>query len=176
MPPMGEGVTIYEVQRFGTDRSRRELPRVIAGAVRLTWAAGRRRLVTVLVLEALAAVGLAALVLLGQEVLTGVLAADRDGTGWSGLVPDLVALAVLSTALTVGQSFVMREHQLLSELTSRHAQARILDVACGVELRAFDDPAFHDRVARAQAAVSGRSRSCTAWSASPRRRPARSAA
>jgi ATP-binding cassette, subfamily B, bacterial len=150
---VGEGVTIYDVQRFGSDRSRRELPRVIARALRLTKAAGRRELYTLLVLEALNAVGLAALVLLGRDVLTGVLEADRAGSGWHGLVPDLVAVAVLSTALTVSQALVMREHQLLGELTARHAQARILDVACAVELSAFDDPSFHDRVARAQAAV-----------------------
>jgi ABC-type multidrug transport system fused ATPase/permease subunit len=150
---VGEGVTIYDVQRFGSDRSRRELPRIVAGALRLTWAAGRRELLTVLVLEALAAVGLAALVLLGRDVLTGVLDADRDGTGWESLVPDIVALGVLSTLLTVGQAFVNREHQLLGELTAGHAQARILDIACAVELSAFDHPAFHDRVARAQAAA-----------------------
>ena len=153
MAPVGEGVTIYDVQRLGSDRSRRELPRVVAGALRLTWAAGRRELITVLVLEALAAIGLAALVLLGREVLTGVLAADQADTGWAGLGPDLVALAILSTLLTVGQAVVAREHQLMSELTSRHAQGQILDVACAVELSAFDDPGFHDRVARAQAAV-----------------------
>jgi len=38
----------------------------------------------------------------------------------------------------------------LSELTSRYAQDRILDVTCAVELAAFDQPEFHDRAARAQ--------------------------
>lgn len=140
-------------RRPAANRSRRELPRVIAGALRLIWAAGRREFVTVLLVEALAAAGLAGLVLLGREVLQGVLAADSDGTGWSGLVPELAALAALSTVLAVTQALVGRQHQLLAELTSRHAQTRILDGACGVELSAFDDPAFHDRVARAQAAV-----------------------
>jgi ATP-binding cassette subfamily B protein len=49
---------------------------------------------------------------------------------------------------------VLREQQqLLSELTSRYAQDRILDVTCAVELAAFDEPEFHDRTARAQAGV-----------------------
>jgi len=49
---------------------------------------------------------------------------------------------------------VLREQQrMLSELTSRYAQDRILDVTCAVELAAFDEPEFHDRVARAQAGV-----------------------
>jgi len=74
---MGEGVTIYDVRRLGSDRSRRELPRIVAGALRLVWAAGRRELATVLALEALGAIGLAGLVLLGREVLSSVLEADR---------------------------------------------------------------------------------------------------
>jgi ATP-binding cassette subfamily B protein len=49
---------------------------------------------------------------------------------------------------------VLREQQrMLSELASRYAQDRILDVTCAVELAAFDLPDFHDRVARAQAGV-----------------------
>jgi ATP-binding cassette, subfamily B, bacterial len=47
---------------------------------------------------------------------------------------------------------VLREQQrMLSELVSRYAQDRILDVTCAVELAAFDQPEFHDRFARAQA-------------------------
>jgi hypothetical protein len=38
----------------------------------------------VLVLEALAAVGVAALVLLSRDVLTGVLAADRQASAYAG--------------------------------------------------------------------------------------------
>jgi hypothetical protein len=106
---MGEGFTIYDLQTAGSNRSRRELPRVIAGALRLIWAAGRREFVTVLLVEALAAAGLAGLVLLGREVLQGVLAADSDGTGWSGLVPELAALAALSTVLAVTQALVGRQ-------------------------------------------------------------------
>jgi ATP-binding cassette, subfamily B, bacterial len=151
--PIGEGFTIFDLQAAGSDRSRRELPRIVAGALRLVWAAGRRQLATVIALEAFAAIGLAGLVLLGQSVLAGVLDADRTDAGWSDLLPQLVALAVLSTALSVGQALVGRQHQLLAELTSRHAQAQILDVACAVDLDAFDDPAFHDRIARANAAV-----------------------
>jgi ATP-binding cassette subfamily B protein len=145
------GFTIFDLESAQHNRSRRELPRVIAGAVRLLWAAGRRELATLVALEALAAAGIAALVLLGQDALSGVLAADRTGGGWSGFLPQVAALAVVSTLLTVGHVVVSREQQLLTELTGRHAQARIHDVACAVELAAFDDPAFHDRIARAQA-------------------------
>jgi hypothetical protein len=62
------GFTIYDAQSAEHGRSRRELPRVIAGAVRLLWAAGRRQLMVLVAVEALSAAGIAALVLLGQDV------------------------------------------------------------------------------------------------------------
>jgi ABC-type multidrug transport system fused ATPase/permease subunit len=147
---VGEGYTIYELMDAGRGRSRRELPKLIAGATRLMWAAGRRELLAVVALEALSAVGLAVTVLLGQDALAGILRADRDGGGWRGFLPEVIALAVVSAVLTVTQALIRHQDQLLSELTERHAQARILDVACEVELAAFDEPSFHDRVARAQ--------------------------
>jgi hypothetical protein len=43
-----------------------------------------------------------------------------------------------------------REHrEILAELAARHAQSQIIDVACAVELEAYDTPAFHDRLVRA---------------------------
>jgi ATP-binding cassette, subfamily B, bacterial len=43
-----------------------------------------------------------------------------------------------------------REHrEILAELASRHAQSQIIDVACAVELEAYETPAFHDRLVRA---------------------------
>ena len=49
---------------------------------------------------------------------------------------------------------ILREQQrILTELTTRYAQDRILDVTCAVDLAAFDEPEFHDRTARAQAGV-----------------------
>jgi hypothetical protein len=48
----------------------------------------------------------------------------------------------------------LRELQrMMTELTTRYAQDRILDVTGAVELAAFDQPEFHDRTARAQAGV-----------------------
>jgi ATP-binding cassette subfamily B protein len=144
------GVTIYQVNQ-PTERSRRELPRVIAGALKLMWAAGPRELATVASVELVSAVGLAVAVLLGRDVLDALVAADQTGAGWESFLPELVALAVLSILLTVAQALVGRQHQMLMELTTHEAQARILDVTAAVELAAYDDPLFHDRAARAQA-------------------------
>jgi ATP-binding cassette subfamily B protein len=144
------GVTIYQLNQ-PADRSRRELPRVIAGALKLMWAAGPRELATVAGVELVSAVGLAVAVLLGRDVLEALVQADQTGAGWKSFLPELVALAVLSILLTVAQALVGRQHQMLMELTTHEAQARILDVTAAVELAAYDDPAFHDRAARAQA-------------------------
>jgi ATP-binding cassette subfamily B protein len=144
------GVTIYQLNQ-PADRSRRELPRVIAGALKLMWAAGPRELATVAGVELVSAVGLAVAVLLGRDVLEALVQAEQTGAGWESFLPELVALAVLSILLTVAQALVGRQHQMLMELTTHEAQARILDVTAAVELAAYDDPAFHDRAARAQA-------------------------
>jgi ATP-binding cassette subfamily B protein len=144
------GVTIYQLNQ-PTDRSRRELPRVIGGALKLMWAAGPRELATVAGVELVSAIGLAVAVLLGRDVLEALVQAEQTGAGWESFLPELVALAVLSVLLTVAQALVGRQHQMLMELTTHEAQARILDVTAAVELAAYDDPAFHDRAARAQA-------------------------
>jgi hypothetical protein len=69
------GVTIYQLNQ-PADRSRRELPRVIAGALKLMWAAGPRELATVAGVELVSAVGLAVAVLLGRDVLEALVQAD----------------------------------------------------------------------------------------------------
>lgn len=117
------------------------------------WAAARRELlvaVAALVVQSAATVGL---VLLGERLLAAILGADRAGGGLGDLVGPAAALLVVSAASSAAGAVAEAQQQLMTELTGRHAQARVLDVACAVELEAFDDPAFHDRVARAQSAT-----------------------
>ena len=131
------------------DRSLRHLPRLCREAVRLVWAAGRRELLVVLAVKAVNGIGLAAVLLLGKEVLDGVIAAGRGGAGAELVLPRLLLL----TAVMAGLSFLSaigREHrEILAELASRYAQSQIIDVACAVELEAYETPAFHDRLVRA---------------------------
>jgi len=67
--------------------------------------------------------------------------------------PSAVLLGVITAALGLAGVVLREKERMLSELTSRYAQDRILDVTCAVDLAAFDQPEFHDRVARAQAGV-----------------------
>ena len=144
------GVTwadIYESPQV--DRSLRHLPRLCREAVRLVWAAGRRELLVVLAIKAVNGLGLAAVLLLGKEVLDGVIAAGRSGAGASTVLPTLLLLTIVMAGLGF-LSAIGREHrEILAELTSRHAQSQIIDVACAVELEAYETPAFHNRLARA---------------------------
>jgi ATP-binding cassette, subfamily B, bacterial len=148
--PGSGGVTwadIYESPQV--NRSLRRLPQLCREAVRLVWAAGRRELLVVLAIKVVNGLGLAAVLLLGKEVLDGVIAAGRSGAGASTVLPRLLLLTVVTAGLGF-LSAIGREHrEILAELASRHAQSQIIDVACAVELDAYDTPAFHDRLVRA---------------------------
>ena len=113
------------------DRSLRRLPQLCREAVQLVWAAGRRELLVVLAIKAVNGAGLAAVLLLGKGVLDGVIAAGRSGAGTGTVLPRLLALTLVSAGLGF-LSAVGREHrEILAELTSRHAQSRIIEVAGG---------------------------------------------
>jgi ABC-type multidrug transport system fused ATPase/permease subunit len=145
--------TIYALHGADAPRSTRELPRLISAALRIVWAAGRREATLALALQTVAGLGTGAMVLVGQRVLSGVLDADRSGSGVGGFLPAAAALAVLTAALGIVAAVRREQEEMLAELTARYVQSQILDITCAVELAAFDEPAFHDRVARAQASV-----------------------
>src|SRR5580658_7621145 len=67
------GPTIYELNARGEKRSVREIPRLVAAGVAITWHAGRRELTTMAVLELLSGVGVAAEVVVGRRVLEAIL-------------------------------------------------------------------------------------------------------
>jgi len=121
--------------------------------VRIVWAAARRPLLLVVALELVQAVGLAGVLLSGQRAFAAVLEAERTGGAAAELLPNAVPVLLALVALGVTGALIEHQRHLMTELTARYAQGRVLDVACAVELAAFDDPRFHDQVARAQASV-----------------------
>jgi ATP-binding cassette, subfamily B, bacterial len=142
--------TIFDYQ--GVDRRRpiRELPGLVAGALRIMWAAGRRQLALTLALQVLSGLGLLAAVVLGRDLVDAILTADRTSGTLRDVLPDALGLAAVLALLGVGSALQDAQRQLLSELVTRHAQERILEIACRVELDAYERPGFHDRLARAQ--------------------------
>jgi ATP-binding cassette, subfamily B, bacterial len=157
------GPSIYELNARAEGRSPREIPRLVMAGLAITWHAGRRELITMAALELLSGIGVAAELVVGRRVLAAVLAAAPTTTVHLTTVPPAAGLASVwvsaaifgaITALLGLAGVVLREQQrMLSELTPRYAQDRILDVTCAAGLAAFDDHEFHDRVARAQAGV-----------------------
>jgi ATP-binding cassette, subfamily B, bacterial len=145
--------TLYDLSQADAPRSARDLPRLVAAATRIVWAAGPREAALTAGLQLVGGLGIGVSVLVGKRVLDGILGADRTGQGIEDFLPSVVALAVLTAALGLVAAVRREQEELLAELTARFAQARVLDVACAVELEAFDRPGFHDRVARAQASI-----------------------
>jgi ATP-binding cassette subfamily B protein len=143
-------VTWYDiVEPPPASRSLRRLPGLCREAVRLVWAAGPRELLGSLAVKLAGGLGLAVVLLLGRDVIAAAGAAGRSGAGAGAVLPELLLL----TAVTAGLGFLAaigRElGEILSELASRHAQAQVIEVACAVELEAYDTPAFHNRLLRA---------------------------
>src|ERR1700733_6713010 len=88
--PRGErgGPTVLELHSPGKRRAAREIPRLVAAGIAICWRAGRRELITLGVLELLSGAGVAAEVVVGRQVLQGVLltgdAASGAGAGPGG--------------------------------------------------------------------------------------------
>jgi ATP-binding cassette subfamily B protein len=152
------GPTIYELNARGDGRSPRDIPRLVAAGLAITWHAGRRELIIMGVLELVSGIGVAAEVVVGRRVLAAVLATEHTSAGQaspglSSVWPSAVTLGIITAVLGLAGVIIREQQRTLSELTSRYAQDRILDVTCAVELAAFDQPEFHDRAARAQLGV-----------------------
>ncbi len=129
----------------------RRLPRLTGEALALVWAAGPGELLVSVALKVTGGLGLAVVLLLGRGVLAGVLDADQTGSSAStaGVLPRLVALTAIIATLGFVAALGRETSTLLGTRTQRHAQGRIIDVACAVELEAYETPAFHDRLLRA---------------------------
>ncbi|MGH9281596.1 MAG: ABC transporter ATP-binding protein, partial [Acidimicrobiales bacterium] len=102
------------------------------------------------------ALGVVAQVLVGRHVLETILTADRLDRAASSVVPGLVALLGVTSVLHFAAAARNHLQTLLTELTLRYSQGRILDVAAVVDLEAFENPEFHDCLQRAQVGANSR--------------------
>ena len=147
------GPTIFEINAMGGGRSARDIPRLVAAGLAITWRAGRRELIVIALLEVLSGIGVAAEVVVGRRLLESVLTAQHTTAGLAGVWPSAAVLGVITAVLGAAGAVLREQQRLLTELTSRYAQDKILDVTCAADLAAFDEPEFHDRAARAQMGV-----------------------
>jgi len=130
--------------------SARELPRLAWQALSLSWAAGRGELATASILGLLVGTCVALQVLAVQAVLETVVNAGSSGS-FASVLPALALLGGITVLINVAAALEAERNRLLSELVSRHALDRIVDVATRVDLLAFESPDFYDRLQRARA-------------------------
>jgi ATP-binding cassette subfamily B protein len=150
-PPAGagrDGFDIDQVLAPVTERPLRQLPHLVAGAVRLTWEAARNLLVVSTGLQLVTSVALAVQVLVGKRLVSALLA-TRHGRGFGPVIPDLVVLVVATAVLGFASLARFELSTPLAERVARHATGKVLDVAVAIDLLAFETPAFHDRLQRA---------------------------
>ena len=131
-----------------SERRLTRMPRLLKGAIKLVWQAAPREFSLSGALQVLAAVGIAAQVLVGQQLLQRVLDVG-DGTDFGDTVPWLVLFAGLGVLLAFANIARVEQQRVLTELVARHALSQVLDVSTSVDLLAYDDPSFHNRLERA---------------------------
>lgn len=144
-PPSCED--LYEEART-RPRSVRLLPSIIRDAIRLVWAAAPRELTISIVLKVVNGAGLALAFLFGKNLMARLLT-DGPPPRTVDVLPSVLLLAALVSALGLVAAAGREVREVLSETVARYAKERIVDVAAAVELQAYENPAFHNRLARA---------------------------
>ncbi|WP_329101304.1 ABC transporter ATP-binding protein/permease [Micromonospora sp. NBC_01699] len=130
----------------------RDMCRAATRAVRMSWAADRRGVLTVVGLQLTTAVGLAGALLLLRGMVDDVMPlAGRGGAEAdpSTLASGLVALIALGAAGGILQTLSKMRQQILTDRVDRHVISLVLRTAAHTELWEFEDPDFHDRLQRA---------------------------
>ncbi|HTR93901.1 MAG TPA: ATP-binding cassette domain-containing protein [Trebonia sp.] len=86
------GLTIFEINAMGGGGSARDLPRLVAAGLAITWRAGRRALIVMALLELLSGIGVAAEAVVGRRLLESVLTAQHTTAGLAEVWPSAAAL------------------------------------------------------------------------------------
>jgi ATP-binding cassette subfamily B protein len=150
-PVTQPGVSLYDRIRPPADqRTVRRLPALVGRAVRLVHHAGGRVFWASVAVQLLAGAVVTAQVLAARLVLDRVIEADRAGDGLDAVAPSLLVLVGLTAVLGLSAAAARELSTLLTELVGRDATGRILDVASAVDLEAYEEPGFHDRLERAR--------------------------
>jgi ATP-binding cassette subfamily B protein len=145
---VNETFDVQELFHPEVDRSLRQLPRLMAGALRLVWGAARGQFILNVVLLGVGSAALALQVLVGKDLLTKLLS-DNTTKDFSSAVPYVVLLAVVLAVASITLILRNEVQRLLAELVARSSMQQVVDAACRADLARFEDPSFHDRLQRA---------------------------
>jgi ATP-binding cassette subfamily B protein len=92
--------------------------------------------------------GVVAQLLVGRQALQALLDGARSGASLVSVLPWGAAVAGLSAAMFTASSVQRERQHILGEQVSRYVEGEVLDVAAAVDLKAFETPAFHNRMQR----------------------------
>ena len=146
--PAAPRYNLDEVLRPRTERRFRRLPRLFFQAFDLVRKAAPRQLAVSAALQVVQGAGLAAQLVLARHVLSR-LVTGGDEADFASLAPALLLLAAVGTAVAFANLARTEQQRLLAETVGRYATARVLDVSSSVELIAYEQPEFADRLQRA---------------------------
>jgi ATP-binding cassette subfamily B protein len=147
----------FSLQEYYTPTHRKRLsrfPRLARISFGIVVASARRELIQIVALQALSAAGLAAELLLVKSLLGHLV--GHSGIHFTGLLPQLIALSVLTLVLGTSSVVLGLQGRLLAQLVARHAIDKVARAAASVDLITYESPAFHNRLQRAQLAASSR--------------------
>ena len=130
------------------ERTLRRFPRLLHHAFRLVWRAARRPFIITAVLQAGAGLAVVAQLLVGKLVLDELVGSDHPSFG--AVMPKIAAFAAVTACAQIMNFALAEQNRILTALVERSAILQVIDVAAAVDLVAYDRPAFHNRLQRAQ--------------------------
>lgn len=149
--------TLYDMKVSSRGRQgARRIPSMMVEALRLAWSAGSRPLVIVIALQVVSAALIAVQLLVGRQVLQGLMAATGQASLGESLAPAIALLVGAAVLLGVIEALAAHQQRYLTELVTNHTYDRIIDVASSVDLASFEDPQFYDQLMRARTAAISR--------------------
>ena len=142
-------------QYFTPDKKRlRRFPHLVKVSFALVWAAARRELLEVVLLQAVGAAGTAGQLLLLRALLAHLV--GNQPRTFGGLLPPLAGLAAVTAVVGISNAVLGLRSRLLAQLVARKATGAVIQTAISVDLITYDAPGFHDRLQRAQLAAGSR--------------------
>lgn len=124
----------------------RQLPDLARRALHLVWGVGRREFVLTTGLQVVGGLAVIAQLLVGQRALAELF----GDSGLRGVTPWAATLALLAAVSFVAGSAQREQQRILGEVVIRAVEGTLLDVATAVDLKAFETPAFHNKLERAR--------------------------
>ena len=147
----GSDTLIDELLLPVREKRLRRLPRLIWRSIELLMRAAPKEFIAASTLQLTAGAAVAAQLLVGRRVLSGVLALGGGGPGSFGrLLPDLIALTLISTLVFFAAVARTEQQRVLADLVARYAMQKVIQAAAAVDLIAYETPSFHNRLQRAQ--------------------------